>query len=268
MQSIELKALGEAVLALGEEGFAGALMRAIGMMLEVEHLALLRFDPDLTARLLGAASTGRGNQALEAGRLYERAGFFRHDPGMTALAGGHPSEPMLYRLRAADIEDTRYRRDIYERFDLLERLSILDQIRGQWIMVNLYRSTGQVPFTGSEVGRMREFAALVLPLAAKHATLIATGQPATGPSPSVGFLDDLLERVDSRLSVRERAVCARALAGLTVPGIASDLKVSAATVATLRRRAYAKLGITSLNELFARCIGVVALHGPRGARTR
>ena len=57
---------------------------------------------------------------------------------------------------------------------------------------------------------------------------------------------------------RERAVCARALAGLTVAGIASDLGVKAPTIATLRQRAYAKLGISSLSQLFARCIEQLA----------
>ena len=37
-------------------------------------------------------------------------------------------------------------------------------------------------------------------------------------------------------------------------GIASILGVKESTVATLRRRAYAKLGISNLNSLFALCV--------------
>jgi DNA-binding CsgD family transcriptional regulator len=53
-------------------------------------------------------------------------------------------------------------------------------------------------------------------------------------------------------------VCARALAGLTVAAIASDLGVKSPTIATLRQRAYAKLGISSLSQLFALCIEQLA----------
>jgi DNA-binding CsgD family transcriptional regulator len=71
---------------------------------------------------------------------------------------------------------------------------------------------------------------------------------------SIDFLESLLGSLDEHLTPRERAVCARALAGLTVAGIALDLGIRTPTVATLRRRAYAKLGISSLSQLFALCI--------------
>ena len=45
-----------------------------------------------------------------------------------------------------------------------------------------------------------------------------------------------------------------AAGGATVAGIASILGVKESTVATLRRRAYAKLGISNLNSLFALCV--------------
>jgi DNA-binding CsgD family transcriptional regulator len=64
----------------------------------------------------------------------------------------------------------------------------------------------------------------------------------------------MLESLNAGLTRRERQVCAHALAGLTVAGIAVTLGVKDSTVATLRRRAYAKLGVLSLSALFARCV--------------
>ena len=46
-----------------------------------------------------------------------------------------------------------------------------------------------------------------------------------------------------RLSLRERQVCARIAVGLTADGIGADLGVAPSTVVTLRKRAYAKLGV-------------------------
>lgn len=51
------------------------------------------------------------------------------------------------------------------------------------------------------------------------------------------------------LSKRERDVCAGVAAGLTSEGIALELGVGINTVLTYCKRAYARLGISSQNEL-------------------
>jgi DNA-binding CsgD family transcriptional regulator len=59
----------------------------------------------------------------------------------------------------------------------------------------------------------------------------------------------LLQARATKLSEREQQVVARIACGITNDGIANDLGISPATVLTLRRRAYAKLGIRSCVEL-------------------
>jgi DNA-binding CsgD family transcriptional regulator len=59
----------------------------------------------------------------------------------------------------------------------------------------------------------------------------------------------------ARLTEREADVCARIVLGMSTTGIALDLRISKNTVATLRKRAYDRLGISSQNELFAICLG-------------
>ncbi len=51
------------------------------------------------------------------------------------------------------------------------------------------------------------------------------------------------------LTPRERDVCAAILSGLTLHGVAASLGISFHTVHTLRRRAYARLGISTEREL-------------------
>lgn len=65
----------------------------------------------------------------------------------------------------------------------------------------------------------------------------------------IGHADALLQARAPKLSPREREVVARIACGLTNDGISADLGVAPATVLTLRRRAYAKLGIRSCVEL-------------------
>jgi DNA-binding CsgD family transcriptional regulator len=251
--------LGNAILSLGESEFAHALLRAMEPLVPVDHLAVVVFDNELAAHLAGAGSRQPGNVALEAGRLYERARFYRHDPGAQQLGVAGGSEgPVLSRLRAADITDTKYRQEIYDRFRLLERLSVMARVRNHWIMLNLYRSRGSDPFRERDIACVREMAPLLLGLAGKHAGLVMPTAARRGRVESIRYLDNLLAEIEARLTPRERIVCARALAGQTVHGIASELGVRPPTVATLRRRAYAKLNISSLNELFARCVEQLA----------
>ena len=88
--------LGKAILSLGEPDFAHALLQAIESCVPIDHLAIVVFDDELTAHLAGAGSRQPGNVALEAGRLYERAGFSQHDPGARQLGGPGQSEgPVL-----------------------------------------------------------------------------------------------------------------------------------------------------------------------------
>src|SRR5581483_6675116 len=247
--------LSEAILSLGEPDFACTLLRAMEPLVPLDHLAIVTFDEELAAHLVTAVSRQSGNPALEAGRLYERARFYRHDPGARQLGTGGP---VLSHLRASDIKDRQYRREIYDRYRLLERLSLVDRVRDRWIMVNLYRGRGSDSFRERDITRVRESAPLLLGLAGKHTDLTEATRVRSGRTESVHYLDELLARIEARLTPRERQVCARALAGQTVQGIASELAVRPTTVATLRRRAYEKLNISSLNELFARCMEQLA----------
>jgi DNA-binding CsgD family transcriptional regulator len=52
------------------------------------------------------------------------------------------------------------------------------------------------------------------------------------------------------LTPRELDVCARALIGMTAEGIALDLNIKKSSVSTYRKRAYARLGISSQNQLY------------------
>lgn len=52
------------------------------------------------------------------------------------------------------------------------------------------------------------------------------------------------------MTQRELDVCARTLIGLTAEGIALDLNIKKTSVLTYRKRAYARLGISSQTQLF------------------
>jgi len=65
-------------------------------------------------------------------------------------------------------------------------------------------------------------------------------------------LRDSMLKLPCGLTQREADVCAAIALGYTTLGIGLNLGISVNTVATHRKRAYAKLGISCQNELFAR----------------
>jgi DNA-binding CsgD family transcriptional regulator len=78
----------------------------------------------------------------------------------------------------------------------------------------------------------------------------------TEPAASRSKLDLLrsyrrrLLALDRGLTARELDVCSRSLLGMTAEGTALDLDIKISSVVTYRKRAYARLGISSQAELF------------------
>ena len=56
--------------------------------------------------------------------------------------------------------------------------------------------------------------------------------------------------LDRGLTARELDVMARAIIGMTAEGTALDINVKKSSVVTYRKRAYERLGVSSLPELF------------------
>lgn len=254
-------ALIDLVGSLGEGRFASCALAFVNSRVQADHLSLLRFDSALVPHLSGAASRGSGKTALRAGRIYERAMLYRFDPSSQRVrSGAADGDVVLFRLAASEIRDAAYRSSIYRRFDLIERVSMIRRVMGRWILMNVYRDRASGAFDAADMTKLTDMAPLLAACAGKH---LAMGEslPAEGSRASAASFEPLLKSLDVPLTERERQVCALALAGVTVSGIASSLGVRESTVATLRRRAYARLGISNLNSLFAMCLSRVRQPG-------
>ena len=249
-------ALIDLIAAIGEPEFPAQALAFLDARLVADHLSLLVFDDRLVPRLAGAASRAAGRTAQIAGQIYEREMFHRLDPTPGHVrAGAQTDDVMLFRLAASDIRDAKYRSSIYGRFGIVERVSLIRRVLGRWLLVNVYRDRDAGRFEPAAMTTLAEVAPLLVACAGKHVALTVAA-PAAKPGRASGApaFDAMLRSLDAKLTEREREVCAHALGGATVAGIASILGVKESTVATLRRRAYAKLGISNLNSLFALCV--------------
>lgn len=246
----------DCVAALGSDRFAERLLSAVDGVVVADHLSFFRLIPGTPPALVGAESRVGSTVATNAGQRYVKSLYYRFDPNTRRLRAGRDAgdDPLVTRLLATDITDTAYRREIYERFGLEDRLSIMGHEGAVWHIVSLYRDRATGRFSHPDEAALAARAPLISQLAARQLATTAVGGWAGPTLPPVALLERMVRDLGAGLSEREAQVCARALLGKTGEGIALDLDVKETTVATLRKRAYAKLGITTLNELFALCL--------------
>jgi DNA-binding CsgD family transcriptional regulator len=243
--------------ALGLAHFPKLLVCALRDLLSIDHLSIVRIDKRLPHVVL-AESVGPEPLAKHAAKIYESSRFRRSDPNVALLNEMTTDmyEPVLFLIKADEIEDGEYRSKIYSRFHLVERLSIIHYLSDSWYALNLYRTEAVGGFTDSEIDIATAKAGLMTTLVAKHLALGRLERPSCGKVslPSISLYEYLVGQLDGDLTARQIEVCARALMGMTNRAIAIDLGIEIPTVATLRKRAYRRLNISSLSELFALCL--------------
>jgi ATP/maltotriose-dependent transcriptional regulator MalT len=225
---------------------AAPLLAFIDSIVPVDHLSLVEYE----ARSRDGVSTPELVEGLSAPdipnvtpacfALY-RERFWRQDEA-TRLAQhlGDESLPLVaLHFAPADICVPSWRREIYERVQLEDRLSFLySPLDGRAFAINLYRNRRHGPFASAEIQRLLAVAPL---LKQAHCAALARARYRQNLDARVADAASALARRVPELSARERAVCARIACGISADGIAADLDVAPSTVTTLRKRAYAKL---------------------------
>lgn len=261
--ALDADALARVIERLGRDDFGAALIEWLAPALHPAHATAFRYDNEARSRVVMTASAGGGPAALQSARVYAGSGLARLDRlrGLIPPRGEAVDRaPAIVRLRREEIADTAYREQLWDRFGLVDRLSALALIDGHWSAFNLYRDRAGGPFEARELARFAALAPLLLALLGRH---LAALQPAAQEGPATRLTPEaaeaMLRRLPARLSAREREVCALTLAGHTREGIGLALGIAPSSVATLRRRAYAKLAIHGAGELFALCLN----HAPR-----
>lgn len=216
-----------------------------------EHFcALLRRDIDVNQCMIFLKPPGRAvtclwyvnfeNQRLAKllANAYIEQGF-RQDPNLGLLQEVKNAEVTTRYFRELESSLQRgYRRYFFDRPGLSDKISVMTAADDYRYYINLYRGKDKECFhTDRQFHRDRMDRLL--------ATLITRHYQFSRCPAGEGRL--------ALLSDRERQVCLGILQGKKAEAIAADLGLTAATVITYRKRAYAKLGINSRRDLFALC---------------
>lgn len=233
--------------SLGEAGFEAAVGRLLDGAAALDQFIVFAMAETGDAECLHAWNRAAPALAADLAERYVRGGFHRRDTALTALR--HPQAPRLRLVGRADIGDADYRREFFDAPGLGGKLSVLSEAPGRTLYVNFYKGAADTAFSEREVANLCAITAMVGKGILRHRAMTAGT-----PRPDAAAVRALLARRRSTLTGRELDVCARIVTGYTSEAIGLDLGISESSVATYRKRAYAKLGICSQHDLFALCL--------------
>jgi DNA-binding CsgD family transcriptional regulator len=190
-------------------------------------------------------------------------GAFRQDINWPAirLKNGYQAISSISPLL---IKDKVYRRRFYDEASVRHELAVISCINDQALYCSFYRNADQKDFDSKDIQHVEQLSGLLMSALGKHAEFTRMrelGAPSRASAVEIcperrermhSGLREVLLREPGKLTRREADICASIALGYTALGISLQLGISVHTVATHRKRAYAKLGISCQNELFTR----------------
>jgi len=191
--------------------------------------------------------------------------FHQQDPNFSSMK--ELEEEQYHRFSRQDMKndyDPAYQNHFFNRSGLIDKAASIGKVEDGQVYCNFYRMNHSSSYSNDEWNILKKLMPLATALIAAHFELAKLRGKA--------FLDNGSENIVNKsivhnaisnnvkpfdkLTKRERQVCERILLGYTTTGIGLDLDIAPTSVATYRKRAYAKLAISSQNELFALCLRI------------
>ena len=188
------------------------------------------------------ASSGRVGSSISRATLYSHR-YHLLDPLAWLTAASKDGGPTRFgRILTAEVTDSTYRRECYDRPGFWEKLSFARRRGHRHYILSFYRNYGRRPARDSALTELTD---LIFPILRKQVELLGDDLD----RPIVARIEDRLAKAYPKLTAREKQVCARTLIGMTAEAIALDLGVGSTSVLTYRRRAYERYRISSAHEM-------------------
>ncbi len=237
------RGIGDLIADVGSPDFDRSFFEIANEATACEHLTAFASSNRAPARLVFASNRGAKPVARTVADKYLKH-YWHHDPANRICSGGETARSDLaVRVYSDDIDHDGYRNDCYSSIDLIDRLSIIRRHNGETIRLNLYRNAQRGRFSAGEIASVLDNADLMFALLTKH------DAERSNEADRWQTAGRRLGRLAPRLTTREREVCLGIMEGRSSEAMALALGISINTVLTYRKRAYARLGISSHNEL-------------------
>jgi DNA-binding CsgD family transcriptional regulator len=236
--------IGELIANVGSPNFETSFFEMANEATACEHLTAFGSSGRTPARLVFASNRGAKPVARTVADKYLKH-YWNHDPANRICNDNGTGRDLAVRVYSDDIDHDGYRNDCYASVDLVDRLSIIRRCNGETIRLNLYRNAQRGRFSEGEIASVLDNADLMFALLTRH-DAERSGVTEAG---RLQTAERRLGQLAPRLTGRERDVCLGIMEGRTSEAMALALCISINTVLTYRKRAYARLGISSHNEL-------------------
>lgn len=262
-----MNALAKLVGEIGNRDFERQFYHFSRELLNVDHCTVFRFTGDQQPECVLAEANHSGYRSLVRGLAQEYASEgYQRDPNLSGpnslMAAGNR---LIVRCVSPNhVRDVAFRRRFYDEALVRQELAMIASVNDQTLYCSFYRSKDQKDFASEDALQLQQLGNFMIQTLGKHAeiTSLLQAKPIKLPEPATlcperreRMYQDLrstLLKAAGGLTQREAEICASIALGYTTLGISLKLGISINTVATHRKRAYAKLGISSQNELFAR----------------
>lgn len=233
----------EVIAQLGEAAFPRLLFAAARELTDTHHLSAFVFRGDSQPRVLVAENLGAHPVSPRIAALYAER-FWRFDlVNAVRTRARQGAATWCVRTAAAEIPQDEYKAHCYTSANLANRICITRCDRDREIRLNFYSRRGR-DFGEHEIDNIVGWSDILLALLGKHDSLRRVEAAASPAS-----FAERLRRLPAGLPPREIEVCDGILQGVSSEGIALRLGLSINTVRTYRKRAYARLHVSSQNEL-------------------
>ncbi|WP_288486967.1 helix-turn-helix transcriptional regulator [uncultured Novosphingobium sp.] len=243
-------AIAAVVNALGTDEFEGETLRMLHDLSGVDHFSIYRVRGG-EPRFLGGASIS-GQHALKAPPAKNDWPARSYAELKCAQKATEESmHAILMHDELKQMEDPALDRAL-EHYKIADRVVVCGKKAEDFYAIAALRSNETGEFAGTQLKSLARTADVLIAVCAKHAAMHWDKDKAAAQFGSIEKIEKNLRESDWGLSERELQVSARILFGITAYGIALDLGLGEETVATYRKRLYARLRLGGRHELLQR----------------
>lgn len=248
--------------AVGEPIFEGRLIEFLSTVVPVDHCAIFTYSDSGEAGHLFTHSRMPRDAAEQLARAYVER-YHAEDPNYPDIQQLKNTRYRTLERRGTSQEyDPDYKKHFFDSSGLIDKAAAVGKVEDGKVYCNFYRLAGSSTYSDEEWDALSAIMPIATALVAKHYELSKARGHVFQDNGSENIVRKCIVHnivshdVDafSVLTEREKQVCERILLGYTTHGIGLDLEIAPTSVATYRKRAYAKLNIASQNELFSLCL--------------
>ncbi len=222
---------------IGGGDFPDRLVAAAGQAFGVDHVCLFGLRDGVAASAIASLGRIPGRDAARLAEDYAARGWFRADPNLPGIRAAGAAPSLLTLAPAAAAYSGDYRTRFFGSCGIVDKVALAVRAPdGMRLYLNFHRLADSGAFPDGLRAALVQASGVLAAAILRDRAIRTAG---AGPAPA---LDGLTRR--------KAEVCRGILAGLSTEAIALSLGVSTNTVLTLRRRAYARLGVCSQAALF------------------